>query len=269
MPHARPQRADEARTGSQTIDRAAQLLRLVCARRALGASLTDLVKASGLTKPTARRTLIALIDNGLVEQSADRIYYAGAETYALGLFAGERFGILQLAAESVARVAQISGDACLLSIPRGNETVCLAREEGSYPLRSHVLQPGHRHPLGCGAPGIALLAPLPDDAIRATLEANEARLKLDYPGVTPEVVWHQVKKARRLGYALNEGLIFPGSWGIAVPVVDENGATVAALAIAGVEPRFTKARIDEMGKLLGLERSNLERRLHDRRRPAR
>src|SRR5581483_11599371 len=84
---------------SQTLDRAMQVLRLVAAARGNGVGLSDLVKKTGLTKPTTRRLLLALIDNGLVEQNdEDRRYYAGAETYALGMLASERFSIHRLAA---------------------------------------------------------------------------------------------------------------------------------------------------------------------------
>ena len=262
MTEARNEPNEESRTGSQNIDRATQLMRIVCATRTAGIPLSDIVRISGLTKPTVRRNLIALIDNGLIEQDADdRRYYAGPETYALGIFAAERFGIHRLAADVLVTVAEKSGDTALLSIPRGFETVCLAREEGWYPLKSHVLQPGHRHPLGCGAPGIALLARASDAEVEIALAANASRLAADYPRLTPEVVRHQIKNARKVGFALNEGLIFEGSWGIAVTVNDPAGCACAAIAIAGVENRFTKKRIAEMSELLKQQGLELERRL--------
>ena len=83
---------DQARiagvAASQTLDRAMHVLQLVAGSRADGIGLSELVKRTGLTKPTTRRLLLALIDNGLVEQNdEDRRYYAGAETYALGMLA--------------------------------------------------------------------------------------------------------------------------------------------------------------------------------------
>src|SRR5919112_4557138 len=81
-------------TAAQTLDRAIALLRHVAGSREAGASLSELMRASGLTKPTTRRLLISLIENGLVEQrEEDRRYYVGVETYALGMKASSRFGI--------------------------------------------------------------------------------------------------------------------------------------------------------------------------------
>jgi DNA-binding IclR family transcriptional regulator len=111
---------------SQTLDCAIDLLRHVAASREAGASLSELKRASGLTKPTTRRLLISLIENGLVEQrEEDRRYHAGAETYALGMMALSRFGIERLAVESLHRLAKSSCDAALLTIQSGYQTAAV------------------------------------------------------------------------------------------------------------------------------------------------
>ena len=247
----------EAGAASQTLDRAFQLVRFISASRGEGMALSDLVRASGLTKPTARRLLVSLIANGLIEQEAQsRRYHLGPEIYLLGVMADERFGIQRLAAGSLVRLAAASGDAALLSVQRGMETICLAREEGSYPLRSHVLQPGDRHPLGGGAAGVALLAGLPDDEIEEILATHGERLSAAY--LSPTQLREQVAITRRCGYALNAGYVFKGSWGVAVSFRDLRTGLHAALTIAGVESRFTDTRIKELVALLQEEKFHLE-----------
>lgn len=247
---------------SQTLDRAIRVLHLVASSRESGIGLSMLVKATGLTKPTTRRLLLALIENGLVEQhSEDRRYYAGAGTYALGLLAGERFAIHRLAADSLIRMASRSGNAALLSVQCGYESICLRREEGSYPLRSHVLQPGDRHPIGVGAAGIALLALLSDDDVERALAFNAERLAADYRGLTPELIVQQVRETRARGYALNPGLVVKGSYGIGIAIMDPRSGSASALSIAGVESRFTDARIREMVAILEEEKQHLEMRM--------
>jgi len=215
-------------TASQTLNRAVQLLQLVSGSRAAGLALSDLVRGAGLTKPTTRRLLMSLIENGLIEQDPkSRRYFVGPETYTLGVLASERFGVHRLAAESLVRMAEISGDAALLSVQRGNETVCLAREEGSYPLRSHVLQAGDRHPLGVGAAGIAMLSMLSDEEINGVLATNADRLQAHYVRQAPAALWAQVIETRRNGFALNAGQVFKGSWGVAVAFHDARSNTRA------------------------------------------
>jgi DNA-binding IclR family transcriptional regulator len=260
MPAVR--RGDRGVAASQTLDRAMQVLRLVSGARGNGVGLSDLVKKSGLTKPTTRRLLLALIDNGLVEQhEEDRQYYAGAEVYALGMLASERFGIHRLAAESLINIATRSGDAALLSVRRGYETVCLAREEGSYPLRSQVLLPGDRHPIGVGGGGLALLSMMSDEEIDLALAFNAELFATHYPMLSKDLLKRQVQETRARGYALNPGLIVKGSYAVGVAIQDPVSGMFAALTIAGVESRFTAAHIQELVTILQKEKDRLELRM--------
>ncbi|THU02030.1 IclR family transcriptional regulator [Lampropedia puyangensis] len=252
----------ESLPSSQTLDRAIHILQVVTATRNSGLALADIVEKVGLTKPTARRLLLALMENGLIEQDpVSRKYFSGPETYALGILAGDRFGVLRMATDSLRRLAQRSGDAALLSVQRGTETVCLAREDGNYPLRSHVLQPGDRHPLGCGGSGIALLAALPDEQVHSILEVNSDTLLSTYPHLSIPIIWEQVEQTRELGYAFNKGLVFKGSWGVAVAVVDPRGGLPSSLAIAGVESRFADNRHEELVAMLNEEKAFVEARM--------
>lgn len=259
-------RKDDARAAglaaSQTLDRAVHVLQFVAGARADGLGLSDLVKKTGLTKPTTRRLLLALIDNGLVEQNAeDRRYYVGVEAYALGMLASERFGIHRLAAESLISMAARSGDTALLSIRRGYETVCLGREEGTYPLRSHVLLPGDRHPIGVGAGGLALLSNMSNDEVDHALAFNAERFAAHYPDLSLELVKRQVQETRERGYSINPGLVVKGSYAVGIAIQDPRGGMAAALAISGVESRFTDAHIQELATILREEKGHLETRM--------
>jgi DNA-binding IclR family transcriptional regulator len=197
-----------------------------------------------------------------VEQNdEDRRYYAGAETYALGMLASERFSIHRLAAESLVSIAARSGDAALLSVRRGYETVCLGREEGTYPLRSHVLKPGDRHPLGVGAGGLALLSIMPDEEVDQVLAFNAERFAARYPALSPELLKRQVRETRERGYSINPGLIVKGSYAVGVAIQDPLSGASAALAIAGVESRFTEAHIQELATILLGEKDRLHTRM--------
>jgi DNA-binding IclR family transcriptional regulator len=158
---------------AQTFVRAFMLLRSVAARKGDGASLSDLIASSGLTKPTVRRLLISLMDNGLVEQDPEsRRYYVGPEVYALGLLAASRFEAPPEIAESVRTLARESDDAAMLSVEQGHYALCTLREDGKFPLRTHALQPGNRHPLGVGAAGLALLSARSDNEVDEILRQS-------------------------------------------------------------------------------------------------
>jgi DNA-binding IclR family transcriptional regulator len=247
---------------SQTLDRAVAVLQAVAGSRANGLNLSAAVHKTGLTKPTTRRLLLALIDNGLVEQrEVDGRYYVGAEISALGMLASELFCIHRLAAECLVDLATRSGESALLSARRGYATVCLAREEGTFPLRSQVLQPGDRHPLGVGGGGLALLAMLPDLEVDEALARNARWFAESYQALTPELLRRQVQETRERGYAVNPGLIIKGSWAVGVAIQDPRGGDAAALTLAGVEGRFTEAHVRTLASMLQEEKVRLETRM--------
>lgn len=249
-------------TGAQSIGRAAQLLRLVAGHGSEGAGLSQLVEASGLSKPTCRRILVALIGAGLAEQDPEsRRYFLGPETFVLGTIAAERFGIHRLAAEGVARLAAETGDAAFLQIRRDGFVVCLQREDGPYPIRSHVLSAGDRHPLGVGAGGIALLAARSDAEVDAIMNANAALMAERYPMLSRALILDLVAEARASGYSFNRGLLFPGSWGIGMVVRDARGQPDGCLSLAAVESRMQPDREPLLVALLAAEVRRLEARL--------
>lgn len=254
--------------GTQSIGRAVALLRLVAAGRSQGVALSDLVERSGLAKPTCRRILVALIEAGLVEQEPEtRRYCLGPEAYVLGAAASDRFGIHRLAHEGVRRLAQATGDAAFLQVRRDLSVVCLLREDGDYPIRSHVLAPSDRHPLGVGAGGLALLAALPDAEVEATLGANARLLAERYPVLTPALIAGLVAETRERGYAMNRGLLFPGSWGMGIAVRDADGRPSACLSLACIESRMQGDREPELARRLAEEGRLLERKLEAFRAP--
>ena len=255
--HALPSEAQGS--GTQSIERALALLLQIGRADGEGARLSDLVAASGLTKPTARRALGALVRTGLLEQDeTSRRYHLGPESYVLGTLAARRFGIHAQAIDGLVRLAQTSGDTAFLSVRRDVHVVCLHREEGPFPIRSHVLQAGDRHPLGVGAGSLAVLAALPDDEIGQAIAANAAIIAKRYPTYSPTSLREAVAHTRKDGYALNPGLLMAGSWGIGVVVRDPRGRPVYSVSLAAIESRLDAARRSELVPLLKAEAAKLE-----------
>jgi DNA-binding IclR family transcriptional regulator len=249
--------------GTQSIDRAVKLLLSIGRAGPNGARPADLGAASSLPKPTVRRLLKALVSSGLVDQdAASRRYYVGPETYVLGLIASARFGIHAKSVDALARLSQATGDTAFLSVPRDTHSVCLHREEGSFPIRTHVLQPGDRHPLGIGAGSLAILAAFGDDEVQRIIDANTRILATEhYRSFRPSVLRRLVAETRSRGYAFNPGMLVTGSCGVGVAVLGANGAPLGALSIAAIEQRLNEGRRAEILPLLRTEAAAIEQAL--------
>jgi DNA-binding IclR family transcriptional regulator len=251
----------DAFAGAQVVARVAQLLSLVAQRSGSGTGHLGaaLAQKSGLSRPTVHRLLHALQATGLLEQDeVTRRWHLGPEAHVLGALAGARFSIERLARSALIRIADETAESAFLSIRRGAESVCLIREEGAYPIRTHVLQAGDRLPLGVGSAGIAMLACLEDSEIATLLGVSRPHLQQRFPRFTARQIKESIAETRATGYAVNRGLLLPGSWGIAAAVVNEAGSPIAAVSITAIEARLPPERLRELGKLLIAESQALQ-----------
>lgn len=256
--------AEKDLTGSQSVDRALKLLSLVGRQAERGMALNQIVMEGGFNKPTTRRLLLALMRAGFIEQDpADRRYYIGEEAYVLGSLASTRFGLLQMSMESLIRMSRKTEDSTFLSIRRDTHSICLHREEGTYPIRTHALQAGFEHPLGVGAGSLAMLAALTDDEIEMVVARNAAILEKEYPRLPPEQIWRDVRATQARGYSVNPGLVYANSWGMGVALKYPDGRLAGALSIAAIDSRMQEPRQLELAPILREEAARVEAKLAD------
>ena len=236
--------------GAQVVGRVASLLRIV-GRKPDGSSIAGLVRESGLTRPTVHRLLASLAAEGLLDHDArSGKWILGPEIFLLGSVAAARFPLEDLARPSLRRLAEETGESAFYSIRRGQETVCVLREEGSFPVRSFVLHEGVRFPLGVASAGTAVMGFLPDEEQDAILSGWDLHAGSFAAGHTVDVVRRNLERTRLHGFAVNPGLVLEGSWGMGAAVFDQAGRPVGALSLTGIEPRFRPERQDFLGKLL-------------------
>ena len=236
--------------GAQAVARAASLLRLVTAS-ADGASLQALARDAGLSRSTAHRLLTALRVEGLVDQDdTTTLWMPGPELYLMGTVAASRYDVTELSRDIVRSLAVKTEESAFLSTRRADETVCLVREEGSFPIRSFVLSEGVRFPLGVASAGLAILSFLPDHDVDAYLERHpELEQRWGRPhGEKP--LRRRLQETKSRGYAVNPGLIVEGSWGMGAAVFDRDGRPEWALSLTGVEFRFGPDRLPQLGRTL-------------------
>ena len=168
--------------------------------------------------------------------------------------AAYRYDVTDQAREIVTLLARETGESAFFSARRGDETVCVLSEEGSFPLRSHVLHVGIRFPLGVASAGLAILSHLPAREV----DAFFGRVRPERRGGSHSeaAIRARIASTRRTGYAVNPALIVEGSWGMGAAVFDRSGQPAWALSLTGVETRFKPERHHELGTLL-LEQAHL------------
>ncbi|MBL8839041.1 MAG: IclR family transcriptional regulator [Alphaproteobacteria bacterium] len=226
----------------QSIARAASLLRAIAQSGRGGARLTELAKASALSKSTAHRILGALKQVGLVEQSADAgLFHLGVEAFALGAVAANRHRLADLAQPSMVRLAERTADTIYLTVRVGLDGLCIERREGSFPIKTLTLEVGGRLPLGVGAGNLAMLAGLSDDDVARALERTAPQVAR-YPNLDIGRIRAVVEAARRHGHTFVETLYIPGMSAVGVAIAGRDGVPIAALSVAAITSRMRAER---------------------------
>ncbi len=125
----KPRLADES-PATETVDLSLRLLeRLASARESIGVS--DLAREFGSSKATVYRHLQALVLHGFVHQEATTLRYAaGIKLFILGERLRERFDILPVAREELARLRDETGQPATLSALVESQVVVLEVLQG-------------------------------------------------------------------------------------------------------------------------------------------
>ena len=161
------------------------------------------------------------------------------------------------------RLSLATGESAFFSVRRGDETVCLIREDGAFPVRSHVLYEGARFPLGVVSAGLAVLAFMHEREVDRYFATTDLTERFG-PRHSTEQVRQRLNQVRSTGWAVNPGLVVEGSWGMAAAVFGATSEPLGALTITGIEARLGPTRQKELGPLLLKEAHSLGRTLHER-----
>ncbi|MGY1631112.1 IclR family transcriptional regulator [Geodermatophilus sp. SYSU D01186] len=203
---------------SQTLDRGIRILEHLAA---VGTPqpIADIGQALGLHRSITYRLLRTLEDHQLVERDAVGHYWLGLGV--AGLARGVRTDLQAAALPRLNELVAELGMTAFLVVRTGDEAVTVTSVEPQDTAAHIVYRPGTRHPVGRGAPGLALLmpdAPSPED--RAALT-----------------------EARRVGWASSHGEVIPGIRSIAAPVLGPDGGARAALAVVFVDEGADAERV--------------------------
>ena len=242
-----------ARTGTQSIDRAAELLvRVVESDEPT--SVGQLAETTGLPKSTTSRLVGALERQGLVQRDGRASIRPGP---VLLRFAGrdDFADLVTLAGDTLDRLAAASGETVNLGVSTPLGVDQLDQRDSRHFIGS-TNWVGRQVPHHCTAQGKVFLAygvaPLP----AAPLERHAQRTIVE-----PAALAGELERVRARGYATTLDELEPGLWAVAVPVVGADGVVVAAVSISGPTTRLHEGLLAVFGELLVDEMRSLSVRL--------
>jgi DNA-binding IclR family transcriptional regulator len=234
----------------QVLERTFGVLELFTAER-FEWTTTEVARATGLPIPTAHRILTTLRFHGFVSRD-DRTkrFRLGPAALELGERARAVVDLRAVALPVLRRLAQNTGETALLTVLNDahDRSVCLERVESPQPLRLSV-QPGRQLPLHAGASQKILLAYLSDEEIERVLSQPLERL-WQATITDPHALRSEIADIRKKAWSKSFEETNAGAWGLAVPILDNEGGIVAGIGLAGPSARLSQKEITEhLGRL--------------------
>jgi DNA-binding IclR family transcriptional regulator len=226
-------------SGTQAIERAAQLLVRVV-ESAQPPSVGELAERAGLPKSTTSRLVAALERQGLVQRLGDRGRVRPGPVLLRFATRDSSSTLVELAAPSLRRLADASGETINLAVPGPLGVEHLAQEDTAHYV-GVTDWVGRRVPNELAANGKCFIAF--GAAASGTADPQE------------------IARVRARGYATSVDELELGLSALAAPVFGPRGEALAALSISGPTARLTSERIAQLAPLLIDEARQLATRL--------
>ena len=190
-------------------------------------SITDVARATGLDRATARRCLLTLHHEGYAEYDG-KFFVLGPRALRLGMGALTAMPLAGVVQPWLDQLTEQIGQSCSVAILDETEIVYVARAAQARVMRIGLM-PGSRLPAHLTSLGRVLLAALPEDQARARLEAADLSPRTPHSLTDPAELMARLAQVRDAGFALIDQEVELGLRSIAVPVHDGHGRVVAAL----------------------------------------
>jgi DNA-binding IclR family transcriptional regulator len=213
-------------SGTQAVDRALAILQWFD-ERTPELTAAEVAERLGVHRSTAARLLAALERQGLVELDAvTGRYRLGLRIVSLAGLVLNRFPVRGLARDVLRELRDETEETAYLGLLDGREIVYIDQASSPH-VAVNVDWVGARQRLTEGATGFLLLAFQPPGVIAELVRAAAGQ---DGPPVPSEL---ELAAIRRNGYLVRTKPGPEGSVGVAAPVRDHRGLTIAALTVSG------------------------------------
>lgn len=200
-------------------------------------AMAEIVRASGLTKPTAHRITSMLAEMGFIERDTlKRGFVEGPRLIKLSLDTLGAAAPRTLRHTILRSISEQIGETCNFGILVGSEVLYLDRVEAKWPLGLR-LEAGSRVPAHCTAIGKLLLSQMP---LRERQQTIAAMPLARYTGRTltdPLRLAQALDRIAASRIGIDDQEFIDGVVCVAVPVSANNGQVVGCIAISAPEAR--------------------------------
>jgi IclR family transcriptional regulator, pca regulon regulatory protein len=208
-------------------------------------TLSEVARATGLTRAAARRFLLTLTELGYV-RSDGRIFSLRPKVLELGYAYLGGLSLNEVAAPHLEDLVAQTRESSSVAMLEGEEIVYVVRVPTKR-IMSASISVGTRFPAHATSMGRVLLAHLPDDQLELYLKNAQLDPITKRTVTDAERLRELLRTVRAQGYATTDQELEEGLRSAAVPLHDAGGAVVAAMNISTHASRVT---MDELRRNL-------------------
>ncbi|MDO5574528.1 MAG: IclR family transcriptional regulator [bacterium] len=225
----------------RVIDRLFDILELL-AHAQQPMTLTDLVRASEMSKTTVFRLLQSMCDRGYVQKRKDGRYSLGPKFIELASY---HINHLELQTEAKPFLAALYSELNLtvhLGTLDGDEIIYIEKMD-LYPTQKSRSKVGYKTPAYCSSIGKCLMACLPGDELDEILYSCKFQKFTDTTIVNLYDFKNHLREVRKQGWAMDNGEHIPDHRCIGAPIYDYCGTAIASIGVSGSTDQITDEKI--------------------------
>lgn len=193
-------------------------------------TLSDVARRTGLTRATARRFLLTLVDLGYV-RGEGRLFTLTPQVLRLGHAYLSSMRLPDLAQPHLEALSARLSESVSVAVLDEPDIVYVARV-ATRRIMTVGISVGTRFPAYATSMGRVLLAALPPAARSETLSRSDFRALTDRTITSATGLEKELTRVRDHGYSLVDQELEPGLRSLAVPLVGAAGDVVAALNVS-------------------------------------
>lgn len=202
-------------------------------------TLGEIADGVDLPRTVVRRFLMTLIDLAFVRTDGKH-YWLTPRVLRLGLSYLSALPYWRQAQLALEELCSRIGQSCALSVLDGEDIVYIQRQHAKriLPMSPSL---GSRLPAHAVSMGRVLLAGLPETELATYLQQATFKKLTNATVIDPVILEAKIRQAREDGYAWVDRELDESICGLAVPVRDKDGATIASINVSLPAGAFAEA----------------------------
>ncbi|OMH36669.1 IclR family transcriptional regulator C-terminal domain-containing protein [Tersicoccus sp. Bi-70] len=204
-------------------------------------TISEAAELSALTRPTARRILLTMVDLGFADADGNR-FTLTPKVMRLGFAYLSALPYWETAQPHMRKLASELNESCSMATLDGNEIVYLTRVPGNRSMVT-TLNTGSRLPAYATSLGKVLLAHLAPAELDRYLSEVELVPLTPSTVTDPDTLRRVLAEVREQGYATADGEREEGIRSASAPVLARGGHVVAAINVSANAARVSHEKL--------------------------